>query len=48
MPGEVIIKETHGYCINLDNTKHIFNVKLKVETEYNEIAYDEFLLYFQH
>ena len=48
MPGEVIIKETHGYCINLDNTKHIFNVKLKVETEYNEIAYDEFLLYFQN
>ena len=48
MLGEVIIKETRGYCINLDNAKNIFNVKLKTETKYNENGYDEFLLYFQN
>tara|TARA_B100000902_G_scaffold254476_1_gene240917 strand:+ start:4019 stop:4540 length:522 start_codon:yes stop_codon:yes gene_type:complete len=43
-----LIKDTPGYSIILDNEKYFFVVTLKIDVEYNEEGFEEFLLYFKN
>ena len=43
---DIIIKEEIGYIIKLNNSKNVFNVILKMDVEYSEEGFEEFLLYF--
>ena len=43
---DIIIKEDIGYVIKLNNIKNVFNVTLKMDVEYSEDGFEEFLSYF--
>lgn len=43
-----VIKDTIGYSIILDNSKKLFVVTLKIDVEYDENGFEEFLLYFKN